>query len=124
MKRSSGRRAWSQESHSNGTNAKGDETFVRTAGMVARVALERHLFTVADSRSLAIIKNPPNKKAADMEDILQTLQKASVITAIQKSQFDSLFKVANNCAHPKEAVTETDVERLIREGKQLTALIV
>jgi hypothetical protein len=24
------------------SNAKGDETFVRTAGMVARVALERH----------------------------------------------------------------------------------
>jgi len=55
---------------------------------------------------------------------LQTLQKGGVITAIQKSQFDSLFKIANNCAHPKEAVLAADVERLIRDGKQLAALIV
>ena len=46
------------------------------------------------------------------------------MTAIQKSQFDSLLKVANNCAHPKEAVVAADVERLIRDGKQLAALIV
>jgi inorganic triphosphatase YgiF len=105
-------------------DAKGAEVFLRAAGVIARIALERHLFTVADSRSLPIIKNPPNKRHPDVEDVLQTLQKNSLITAIQKSQFDSLFKIANNCAHPKEAVVATDVERLIRDGKQLAALIV
>jgi hypothetical protein len=54
----------------------------------------------------------------------QTIQKNGIMTAIQKSQFDSLLKVANNCAHPKEAVVAADVERLIRDGKQLAALIV
>ena len=49
---------------------------------------------------------------------------ANFINAIQKSQPDRLFSVANNCAHPKEAVKVSDVERLIREDKQLTALIV
>jgi hypothetical protein len=92
--------------------------------VIARVALERHLFTVADSRKLSIAANPPSKKNPDVEDALQTLQKGGVITAIQKSQFDSLFKIANNCAHPKEAVLAADVERLIRDGKQLAALIV
>jgi hypothetical protein len=105
-------------------NAKGTEVFIRASGVIARVALERHLFTVADSRKLAILKNPPNKKHPDAEDVLQTLQKNGVVTAIQKSQFDSLFKVANNCAHPKEVVVAVDVERLIRDGRQLAALIV
>jgi hypothetical protein len=82
------------------------------------------LFTVADSRKLSIIKNPPTKKHPDVEDVLQTLQKSGVITAIQKSQFDSLFKVANNCAHPKEAVLQADVERLIRDGRQLASVVV
>ena len=56
-------------------------------------------------------------------DVLQALQKSSVITAIQKSHLESLFKVANNCAHPKEAVIYGDVERLIREGRQLASVI-
>lgn len=105
-------------------NGKGAEVFIRASGVIARVALERHLFTVADSRKLSITTNPPSKKHPDVEDVLQTLQKNGVITPIQKSQFDSLFKIANNCAHPKEVVVKADVERLIRDGKQLAALIV
>jgi hypothetical protein len=102
-------------------NAKGEEVFMRASGVIARVALERYLFTVADSRQLSI---PTTKKHPSVEDVLQTLQKAGVITAIQKSQFDSLFKIANDCAHPKEAVVPVDVQQLIRDGKQLAALIV
>jgi len=58
-----------------------------------------------------------------VEDVMQTLQKNGVITAIQKSQLDALFRVANNCAHPKETVKQSDVERLIRDGKQLASVI-
>ncbi len=105
-------------------NAKGAEVFMRVSGVIARVALERHLFTVADVRQVPITKNPPTKKHPDIEDVLQALQKNGIITAVQKSQFDSLFKVANNCAHPKEAVVQADVERLLRDGKQLAAVVV
>jgi hypothetical protein len=42
-------------------NAKGMEVFIRAAGVIARVAFERHLLTVADSRKLSIAKNPPSK---------------------------------------------------------------
>jgi hypothetical protein len=105
-------------------NAKGAEVFVRASGVIARVALERHLSTVADSRKLPIAKNPPSKKHPDVEDLLQTLQKNGVVTAVQKAQFDSLFKIANNCAHPKEAVVQADVERLVRDGREMAALIV
>jgi hypothetical protein len=105
-------------------DSKGQEALIRASGVIARVALERHLYTVVDSRSITIIKNPSHKKHADLEDVMQTLQKSGVITAIQKSQLDGLFKVANNCAHPNEPVNKADVERLIRDGKQLAALIV
>lgn len=105
-------------------NAKGAEVFIRASGVIARVALERHLFMVADARQVPIIKNPPTKKHPDFEDVLQSLQKGGVITAVQKSQFDALFKVATNCAHAKEAVVEADVQRLVRDGKQLAAVVV
>jgi len=105
-------------------NANGAEVFLRASGVIARVALERHLFTVADSRSLQIITNPPTKKHPDVEDVLQTLTKSGVLTAIQKSQFDTLFKIANNCAHPKGPVVLADVQQLIRDGRQLASLVV
>jgi hypothetical protein len=104
--------------------AKGAEVFIRASGVIARVALERHLFTVADANQVAIAKNPPNKKHADVEDVLQSLHKQGVINAIQKYQFDSLFKLANNCAHPKEAVNEEDMQTLLWEGKRLAEVVV
>ena len=95
----------------------GNEPFLRASGVVARVALEHHLFCVIEARSLQIIVNPPTKKKPDVEDVLSTLVKANVITAVQKAHFDSLFKIANNCAHPKDPVVEDDVIRLIRDGR-------
>lgn len=94
-----------------------NEALLRASGVVARVALERHLFCVIDARSLQIVVHPPTKKKPDVEDVLNTLVKANVITAVQKAHFDSLFKIANNCAHPKEQVVEADVARLIRDGR-------
>jgi hypothetical protein len=99
------------------------EALLRAAGVVARVALERHLFCVADLRSVQIIVNPPTKRKPDVEDVLGTLIKANVITPVQKAHFDSLFKIANNCAHPKEPVRDTDVSRLIRDGRTAAAAV-
>jgi hypothetical protein len=101
----------------------GNEALLRAGGVVARVALERHLLCVADARAIPIIVNPPTKKRPDAEDVLTTLVKASVITAVQKAHFDSLLKVANNCAHPKEKVVEADVVRLIRDASTAAAAV-
>jgi hypothetical protein len=99
------------------------ESIVRAAGVIARVALERHLFTIADSRGLKIQINPPSKKKAEASDVIVTLVKSNVITAIQRSELESLFTIANHCAHPKEAVTPADVKRLIDRGRGLAAVI-
>jgi hypothetical protein len=102
---------------------KGQEVFVRAAGVIARVALERHLLTVADARALPVQLNPPHKPKHDTNDILSTLQKGSVITPIQRSELETHFKIGNNCAHPKETVDEKHVERLIVRGRELSATI-
>lgn len=102
---------------------KAYEVFIRASGMIARVALERHLFTVADARSLTIAMNPPSKKHPDASDVVNTLSKAGVITPVQRSHIEALLAVANNCAHPTGRVVEGDVERLIRQRKQLAAMI-
>ena len=71
-----------------------------------------------------MIVNPPTKKTAGVEDVLVSLERAGVITPIQRAQFESLFKIANACAHPREQVTEDDVRRLITEGKRLASVSV
>jgi protein-tyrosine-phosphatase len=103
--------------------AKSNESLVRAAGVVARVALERHLFTLAQTRKLTIELNPPTKKKATASDVLATLSKSDVITAIQRSELEGLFTIANHCAHPKEVVTVEDVKRLIERSRLLAATI-
>jgi hypothetical protein len=104
-------------------SSAGDEILLRAGGVVGRVALERHLWTVLDSHGVAVEKNPPTKKKADTQDLFTTLVKASVVTPIQKSEMDSLFTIGNNCAHPKEAVNKGDVERLISRGRELASVV-
>lgn len=101
-----------------------EDAIIRASGVVARVAIERHLLTVADTRSIPIQVNPPTKKKPEAQDVLNTLAKNNLITAIQKSELESLFKVGNNCAHPKESVTLRDVERMIKSGRELASLII
>jgi hypothetical protein len=103
--------------------SRGEEVFVRASGVIARVALERHLFAVADVHSITILVPPPSKRKPEASDVINALKKEQLITAVQKSTLESLFKIGNNCAHPREAVLDVDVERLIRDGKQLAAVI-
>lgn len=103
--------------------ARGDEAVVRAAGVVARIALERHLFTVGESRNIPIAVNPPTKKKAEAQDVITSLLKSAVINSVQQSQLLFLFKVGNNCAHPKEAVRVEEVEKLVTQGKELSAVI-
>ena len=103
--------------------AKGQEVFYRVSGVIARVALERHLFTVADQRGIVITVNPPHKKKPEAQDTIVSLRKAGVITAIQQSQLETLFKIGNNCAHPQDIIDPADVEKMINDGKQLASVI-
>lgn len=103
--------------------SNGDEALTRAAGVVARVALERHLLTTLDSRSIAVEKNPPQKKKAEAADALLTLARHNLITPIQRSELQTLFAIANNCAHPKEKVKDDDVQRLIQRGAELCSII-
>jgi hypothetical protein len=103
--------------------SKSNESLLRAAGVVARVALERHLLTIAESRNLPIQLNPPTKKKAEASDALLTLYKSNVVTPIQRSELEGLFTIANHCAHAKEIITPEDVQRLIERGKLLAAVI-
>ena len=104
--------------------SQGDEVLMRVAGVIARIALERHLFTVADNRRITIVVNPPTKKKAELEDVIQTLVKNGVVTAVQRSHLTTLVTIANNCAHPKEKVNYADVERLVKGAREEAAVIV
>ena len=101
-----------------------DETIVRASGVVARVALERHLRTVAQERGVTIEKNPPTKAHPDFTDVTLSLKRSGVITEVQRARLDTLYRIGNNCAHPKEVVSRSDVEELIRDGKAFAGLIV
>ena len=100
-----------------------EETMIRASGVVARVALERHLWTVANSRGVVVQKNPVHKPKPDVSDLLTALVKSTLITGIQRSKLDHLFKIGNNCAHPKEPVNLGDIQDLIRQGRDIASSI-
>jgi hypothetical protein len=100
-----------------------EEVFLRVSGIVARVAIERHIRTVADTRNIVIIRNPPTKTHDDFTDITNTLRQNSVITSHQKSELDLLYRTGNNCAHPKETVVASNVKQLIERGRELASMI-
>jgi hypothetical protein len=103
--------------------SQGNEAVLRASGVVARVALERHLFTVADGHSIEVKPNPPTKKKPEAQDVLNALAKQNLITAIQKSELELLFKIGNHCAHPKETVTSGDVSRILTRGRELASIV-
>lgn len=100
-----------------------NETLIRTAWVVCRIWLERHLLTVIENKQLSIIINPPTKKKAEASDYIETLNKNWIITPIQKSKLEHLFKIGNNCAHPKEVIKYKDVEDLINDAKNIASVI-
>jgi hypothetical protein len=111
------------ETASNLLQSSQEETITRASGVIARVALERHFRTVAQEHGVGIVKNPPTKAHPDFTDITLSLKNASVITEVQRARLDVLYRIGNNCAHPKEAVNRHDVEELIRDGSSFVGLI-
>jgi hypothetical protein len=41
-----------------------------------------------------------------------SLNRSEVITEVQRARLDTLYRIGNNCAHPKEAVNAGDVQAL------------
>jgi hypothetical protein len=112
------------ETASNLLQSSSDETITRASGIVARVALERHFRTVAQEGGVTVTTNPPSKAHPDFTDITLSWRNAGVITEVQRARVDVLYRIGNNCAHPKEVVNRNDVEELIRDGRSFTGLIV
>ncbi len=104
--------------------ASTDEPILRAAGAIARVALERHLHVVIESNNIKMILSSSSKKKAESSDLIITLKKNSLITDVQKGQLEYLFRVGNNCAHPREKVDIDDVKKLVEQGRELAAIIV
>jgi hypothetical protein len=100
-----------------------EDVLIRVSGIVARVALERHMRTVADTRNIVIVRNPPNKPNDGFTDITNSLKNNGVITTHQKEELDLLYRTGNNCAHPKETVVASDVKQLIERGRELASMI-
>ena len=112
------------ETASNLLQSSPQETITRASGVIARVALERHFRTVAQEHGVSIVKNPPTKAHPDFTDITLSLKNAGVVTEVQRARLDVLYRIGNNCAHPKEVVNRHDVEELIRDAKSFAGLIV
>jgi hypothetical protein len=100
-----------------------EEILIRVSGIVARVALERHIRTVSDTRKIVIIKNPPNKPHDDFTDVTTSLLKERVITSHQKSELDLLYRTGNDCAHPQGQVIASNIKQLIERGRELASMI-
>ena len=41
-----------------------------------------------------------------------SLKRSEVITEAQRARLDTLYRIGNDCAHPKEAVNGSDVQAL------------
>lgn len=91
-----------------------EETIIRASGVIARVALE---LTVAKEKGIEL------RPKAVASDIINALAKNSIVTPIQKANLEILFKIGNNCAHPKEPVKIEDVKELIKRGREMTEAI-
>lgn len=105
-------------------SSNGNDILVRAAGVICRVWLERHILTIIQEKNLVLVINPPHKKKAEASDYLETLSKNSLIKSVQKTQLELLFRIWNNCAHPKEVVTEKEVQKMISDARDLCSVIV
>jgi len=98
--------------------------YVRAAGVVAGVAMERHARLLARSHNVALTPNPPSKQKADFSDTIYCLKRAGVITEVQRRQFESLYGIRTDCAHVNRPEPQQgDVKRLVEEGRTLAATL-
>lgn len=93
-----------------------DDGDIRAAGVVAGVALERHLLTLCEVSSQEMEYNYSD----GIRSLAETLYNANEITQTTKGQLEYLADIRNDCAHAnEEEPDERDVERLIEQAEDL-----
>ena len=93
-----------------------DEGDVRAAGVVAGVALERHLYTLCEVSE----KEMEYGYMDGISSLATTLESADEITLDEKKQLEWLGDIRNNCAHANEGEPEKrKVEKLIQQADEL-----
>ncbi|SEO74863.1 hypothetical protein SAMN05216388_101826 [Halorientalis persicus] len=89
-----------------------DEDFVRSSGVVAAVALERHLLTLCEN-SEEVEEYEPNH---GISRLAQTLHEADVIEKTTWNDLKALASIRETCAHAEEP-KKPAVRRLINDSE-------
>lgn len=93
-----------------------DDGDVRAAGVLAGIALERHLLTLCELNEQDLGFGYKD----GIRSLAHTLLDAGVLTKKEVSQLGYLADVRNDCAHANEREPEKrDVERLIRQSEDI-----
>ena len=88
--------------------------YIRTAGVIAGVALESHLKTICKNRGFKL--NPKDT----LNKFVVYLRDADVIDFITERKLQTLGDIRNLCAHKKDREpSEDEVTRLISETKNI-----
>lgn len=83
--------------------------FLRAAGAMCGVLIEKHLLYVCQNHNVA-----PTKKNPGISDLIQKLREADVITVAQWRFIQSLADTRNLCGHAKEREpTKNEIEDLL-----------
>jgi len=93
-----------------------DEGDVRASGVVAGVALERHLYTLCEISE----KEMDYGYMDGIASLATTLESSNEITLDEKKQLEWLGDIRNKCAHATEEEPETrKVEMLIEQADEM-----
>lgn len=90
-----------------------DEGFIRASGVVAAVALERHLLTMCENSNEVTNFNTNH----GINRLSQTLYEADEIDKTTWNDLKALASIRETCAHPEEP-NEPGVRRLIDESEE------
>lgn len=93
-----------------------DEDNIRAAGIVAGVALERHLLTLCETSE----QDMTYEHSDGIRSLTETLYDAGMISQTKKGQLEHLADVRNDCAHANEEEPDRrEVERLINQAENI-----
>jgi hypothetical protein len=93
-----------------------DDANIRAAGVVAGVALERHLLTLCEVCDREIEYDYSD----GIRSLAESLYIVDKITQTTKGQLEHLADIRNDCAHAnEEEPDERSVERLIEQAEEL-----
>jgi len=93
-----------------------EDNLIRPAGVIAGVAIERHLLTVCEVSE----RDVEYEYDYGINALAEALYNADVISKTQHGQIEYLSKLRNKCAHAdKEEPSQSEVERLVTQTEDL-----